>query len=182
MRDECSTGSDAQANDEEIVLHPDLVEQHRYTKAYDELLFDEDLTALAKVTYQLLLAHGRGGRGIFPGMKRLCTLAQVSENTLRAALNQLQARGLVRRRRRGDGQTNCYQVYPAWSPSPSASDPRPSRTSESEVPDPQILRIKKVEEVEVDRPLFASLTESALIEERRCLSTDYRSLFGAFCT
>jgi DNA-binding transcriptional ArsR family regulator len=178
MRDEPSTGAGEQANDDElIVLAPELQSQ-TFTMMYDAMLLDPSLSPLAKVTYQLLMLHGRGGQGCWPGMERLRRTAGVSLPTIRAALGELRARGLIRARRRGQGRTNTYTLFAPWAPDPSPSSrPKESCSLDRKNPD-----VKKVEEVEVERTLFPTVTESAKSERRDDSAKDYRALFGAFCT
>lgn len=179
MHDEPSTANGEQVNEDEHIVLAETSLGEPFTIAYDMLMVDPGLTPLAKVAYQLLMLHARGGRGAWPGMDRLCGMAAVTENTMRKALNELRARGLLRSKRRGLGRTNLYTVYAPWAPadeSPGSS----SRSSDSADQEPRALRKKKVDAVEVEGSLFPTVTENAQTERRDSDAKSYRALYGAF--
>jgi DNA-binding transcriptional MocR family regulator len=66
---------------------------------------------LVKVLYQVLLTYCGAGEAAWPGQDRLARDCGVSINTIRPALETLQAAGLVSITRRGLNRTNLYHVH-----------------------------------------------------------------------
>jgi DNA-binding MarR family transcriptional regulator len=69
-----------------------------------------DLSAYAKLVYMALLSYAWQQDSCFPGQAHLADELQVSIDTIRRALRQLQERGLLRVTHRGQGKTNVYTL------------------------------------------------------------------------
>jgi hypothetical protein len=78
------------------------------------------LSVLARLLYGVLLDYARQDGHCYPGTERLQADLGCGHNQLARALRELEAGGLVARRRRGFGRTTLYRLLPL----PAAQPPR----------------------------------------------------------
>ena len=128
-----------------------------YTIVHTNVLFDTTLSSDARFLFTILRAHCYGTRDIcWPGYERLCAIIGHSETTIRACMHELTTAGHVHCTRRGQGRTNLYRVA-----SPCAK----SRTSKSEVQEPQPVRSNKTREEVQDEGISNSRLASSTVAE-----------------
>jgi DnaD/phage-associated family protein len=122
--------------DDEFFFDEELI--HGYFVQYPSALFrSEKFNPTAKTLYGLLLTYAGPGNQSWPGQKRLSEELAVSENTVRTAMKELIAGGLLSVKRRGQGQANIYKVKKFKN-----SGSRTSESAVQETPEPQNLRFK----------------------------------------
>lgn len=83
-----------------------------FTMVPNHVLEAEGLSSGAKLTFALLMKHGRDKHQAFPGQVRMARYAQCTEKTLRGYIKELQSVGLVIVERRGQGKPNLYILHP----------------------------------------------------------------------
>ena len=86
----------------------------------------------AKLLYAVLADYARQDGHCFPGTERLRADLGCGHNQLARALRELEAAGLITRRRRGPGRTTLYTLppLPRFASAPGAAG-GPSRPSDS---------------------------------------------------
>jgi hypothetical protein len=85
------------------------------------------LSVLARLLYAVLRDYAREDGYCFPSVERLRADVAAGHNQLARALRELEAGGLVARRRRGFGRTTVYQLLPLPTRAGAADRPRPPR-------------------------------------------------------
>jgi Helix-turn-helix domain len=90
------------------------------------VLLASGLSRDAKLLYAVLLHHARQRGSCFPGRDRLQAALGCGHHQLAAYLRELEASGLVARRRRGPGRTTLYTLRPL----PSSGIPAPAGPGE----------------------------------------------------
>lgn len=111
----------------------DAVWQRGFTMIPTALLLDVEISSNALRVYALFQHFAWRPDDEWPGQDGLAALAQVNEKTLRAAVKELVALGLVETKRRGLGRTNTYTLLTPRSPagisrSGSGDSPVPERS------------------------------------------------------
>ncbi len=84
-----------------------------YSVSMHSILFDNSLSAQARMLYQVLEAHyhetyDTDVRSVFPGYDRLCWILGLSRPTVRSCMKELVDAGLVEAKRQGLGKPNVY--------------------------------------------------------------------------
>ncbi len=99
---------------DELEFDPELVHGY-WVRVASAFIRSPRFTPTAKTLYTLLLTYAGQRCVAWPGQVTLCEVLAVSPNTLRKALGELSAAGLVAIQRRGDGKTARYSVR-KWTP------------------------------------------------------------------
>jgi predicted transcriptional regulator len=97
-----------------LEFDPELVHGY-WVRVASAFIRSPRFTTTAKALYTLLLTYAGERCVAWPGQTTLCESLGVSKNTLRKALEELSAAGLVTTQRRGDGKTARYFVR-KWTP------------------------------------------------------------------
>jgi Helix-turn-helix domain len=119
------------------------------------VLRTHSLSRDAKLLYAILLSYAWQAGRCFPGYKRLCDDMQAGETIVRRYMRELQTRGLLSQRRRGQGQTNIYTLTKISTARLTAPEP-----SKSEVQEHHFLQDKEEPE-EQDANLRSSKVEQS---------------------
>lgn len=101
------------------------------------LLHARNLTRDAKLLWAVLMSYAWQDEQCFPGYERLCHDLGASDNMVRKYMRELEAAGLLRQERRGQGRTNLYYLTDLRTARIEVQEPQFLRTSKTEVPDPQ---------------------------------------------
>ena len=102
------------------------------------------LSVLARLLYAVLLDYARQDGHCWPGTERLRDDLGCGHNQLARAVRELEARGLVARRRRGFGKTTVYHLLPLPTATP-ARRALPARSVEALLAIPSAPRIRRPE-------------------------------------
>lgn len=89
---------------------PNLDPGH-YAKVSTAFMRNPHYSVTVKALYILLLTYAVQYEVVCPGQARLSGELDISEKTLRAAIDVLEAAGLLVVKRRGQGLTNIYKIY-----------------------------------------------------------------------
>ena len=83
-----------------------------FIQARSDFMRAEHISSDAKVLYAILLSYCGAGNTAWPGLDRLGReCGSISKPTVRKALGELEALGLITVKRRGLTQTNLYHVH-----------------------------------------------------------------------
>lgn len=98
--------------DGEFTYDPEL-EPGYFIQIRSDFVRSGAFTSDAKILYEVLLTFAAERVKAWPGQARLCECCQVTANTLRKALRELQQTDppLVTIKRRGQGLTNMYHLH-----------------------------------------------------------------------
>ena len=91
-----------------VVEDPTL--RQGFTQIPNTVLRHKKLSPGAKLTYVGLLSYAWTNESCFPGQARLGEDLGLSERSIRNHLSELQAHGLLKITRRGQGLTNVYTL------------------------------------------------------------------------
>lgn len=89
----------------------DLLTKRGYTLVPNFLLNDSRLSSSAKLVYVMLLKYAWEKDYCFPGQKTLASDIGKSERHVHSAIKELEARGLLSVKRRGQGKSNIYTLH-----------------------------------------------------------------------
>lgn len=99
-----------------IVLPPDNyfifnAAHHKGTVSIpNPIIACNDLSAEAKLIYILLLMYAQSGRTMFPSIYALAILANISPNSVTKYINELIAKGFIRKEKMNGGKCNYYYL------------------------------------------------------------------------
>jgi hypothetical protein len=112
-----------------IVINANKDESRKYTKMFNNLIFDDRISLQARFLYLVLKSYAwecANAGGVFPGQQRLSEQLGVTVRSVRRYTDELIASGLVIIERVGWDRTNNYtltdQIDPAYAPTGSQSD------------------------------------------------------------
>ena len=80
------------------------------------VLNNPDLSFAAKVIYAKLLSYAWHNDRVYPGQVRMGTEIGTSQPTIARAIKEMEAHGLLKITRRGQGQTNVYTLHHTVKP------------------------------------------------------------------
>lgn len=86
----------------------DPVSAGGFTQVPNMVLNQPDLSSNAKVAYAKLLSYAWHNNCVYPGQERMGRDTGMSRPTVSRAIGELEAKGWVEIKRRGQGQTNVY--------------------------------------------------------------------------
>jgi DNA-binding transcriptional MerR regulator len=101
-----------------------------------QILWAKNLSRDAKMLYAVLLGYAWQESHCYPGYPRLCEDMGASENMVRKYMRELEAIGLLRQKRRGQGRTNLYTLPDIRTAKIAVQEPHQSRPSNTEVQEP----------------------------------------------
>jgi DNA-binding transcriptional ArsR family regulator len=93
-----------------ILKGADALSAKGFTQVPNFLLRSGKLSAGDKVTFAMLLSYAWQNDYCFPGQERLAKDLGLTDRSVRTHLKSLQANGLLRIQRRGQGKTNIYEL------------------------------------------------------------------------
>jgi DNA-binding MarR family transcriptional regulator len=97
--------------DRNIVLKgADAASAKGFTQVPNFLLKSNKLSPGDKLAFAMLLSYAWQNDYCFPGQVRLAKDMGLSDRSVRTHLKSLEAKGLLTIRRRGQGQTNIYEL------------------------------------------------------------------------
>lgn len=111
--------------------------RHGFIQLPRQILLAKNLSRDAKMLYAVLLHFAWQEDHCYPGYPRLCEDMGASENMVRKYMRELEAVGLLRQKRRGQGRTNLYTLPDLRTAKIEVQDPQHPRTAQTEVQDPQ---------------------------------------------
>jgi len=83
----------------------------RFTKVPNTVLFRQDLSPGAKLTWIALKAHQWNEQSPFPSQQRLAAALAKTRQRVSADLKELKTKGLVQVQRQGSRRTAQYELY-----------------------------------------------------------------------
>jgi len=86
----------------------DPVAAEGFTQVPNLILKNTKLSAGAKLTYALLLSYAWHNNSCFPGQQRLAKDCGKSQGWVSQQMKELQTKGFLQVKRRGQGKTNIY--------------------------------------------------------------------------
>ena len=153
-----------------------------------QVLWARNLSRDAKILYAVLLGYAWQEGRCFPGYARLCLDLGASENMVRKYMRELEAVGLLRQKRRGQGLTNIYSLPDLRTSKIEVLEPHQSKTSKSEVLKPQESEVPEPTKSEVKVETVKEYPEDLEFEDSKIRkatndleaseddeSTDYRA-------
>lgn len=97
--------------DQNIVLKgADAATAMGFTQVPNFLLKSKKLSSGDKMAFAMLLSYAWQNDFCFPGQARLAEDLGLSDRSVRTNLKSLEANGLLRIKRRGQGKTNIYEL------------------------------------------------------------------------
>lgn len=114
-----------------------------------QVLWAKNLSRDAKILYAVLLGYAWQEGRCFPGYARLCLDLGASENMVRKYMRELEAVGLLRQKRRGQGLTNLYSLPDLRTSKIEVLEPHQPRTALSEVQEAQKTEVPEPTKTEV---------------------------------
>jgi len=101
-----------------------------------QILWARNISRDAKMLYAVLLGYAWQEDQCYPGYPRLCADMGASENMVRKYMRELEAVGLLRQKRRGQGRTNLYTLPDIRTAKIEVQEPQQSRPAKTEVQEP----------------------------------------------
>jgi len=123
--------------------------RHGFVQLPRQVLLAKNLSRDAKLLYAVILHYAWQEGRCFPGYGRLCADMGASENMVRKYMRELEALGLLRQKRRGQGLTNLYTLPDLRTSKIEVQEPHESRTSKTEVQEPQQSEVPEPAKTEV---------------------------------
>lgn len=135
--------NDRRQNDSAYVPEPNTLVledqslRYGFVQLPKQILWAKNLSRDAKMLYAVLLGYAWQEGHCYPGYPRLCDDMGASENMVRKYMRELEAVGLLRQKRRGQGRTNLYTLPDIRTAKIEVQEPHQSRPSNTEVQEPQ---------------------------------------------
>src|ERR1700676_96081 len=93
------------------IIGADLATRHGFTQVPNFILTNKELSVGAKLAYAMLLKYAWGDDACFPGQAKLAEDMGSAERSIRTYLKELEAAGLLEKKKRGLGKTNLYRLH-----------------------------------------------------------------------
>jgi DNA-binding GntR family transcriptional regulator len=120
------------------LVFEDTDRKHGFVVLDKLVLYAKNISKDAKILYAYLLGYAYEKDHCFPGYAVLCADLQASENTVRKAMRELEAAGLLSQKRQGLGKPNVYTLLSLNKAKIILQEHhQQSRTSKFEVQEPQ---------------------------------------------
>ncbi len=101
----------AEAIDRNIrIIGADPLTQRGFTQIPNIILKTSTLSGGAKLAYAMLLSYAMGDDQCFPGQDRLGVDMGVSRQTANQYVQELNQKGFINIKRRGQGRSNLYEI------------------------------------------------------------------------
>jgi hypothetical protein len=139
--------NDRRQNASAYVLEPNTLVledqslRYGFVQLPKQILWAKNLSRDAKMLYAVLLGYAWQEGHCYPGYPRLCEDMGASENMVRKYMRELEAVGLLRQKRRGQGRTNLYTLPDIRTANIAVQDPHQSRPSNIAVQDPHFSAV-----------------------------------------
>ena len=92
------------------IIGADPLTQRGFTQVPNVILKSKKISAGAKLAYAMLLSYSYGDDKCFPGQDRLGTDMGISRQTANQYIKELEAKGFINIKRRGQGRSNLYEI------------------------------------------------------------------------
>ena len=92
------------------IIGADPLTQRGFTQIPNIILKTDKLTGGAKLAYAMLLSYAMGDDQCFPGQDRLGDNMGVTRQTANQYVKELQQKGFINIKRRGQGRSNLYEI------------------------------------------------------------------------
>ena len=92
------------------IIGADPLTQRGFTQIPNVILKSNQISGGAKLTYAMLLSYAMGDDQCFPGQDRLGNDIGVTRQTANQYIKELEQKGFVNIKRRGQGRSNLYEI------------------------------------------------------------------------
>lgn len=92
------------------IIGADPLTQRGFTQIPNVILKTGVISGGAKLAYAMLLSYAMGDDQCYPGQDRLGEVMGVSRQTAASHLKELQKKGFINVKRRGQGRSNLYEI------------------------------------------------------------------------
>lgn len=92
------------------IIGADPLTQRGFTQIPNAILKATNLSGGAKLAYAMLLSYAMGHDQCFPGQDRLGVDMGVSRQTANQYIKELNDKGYINIKRRGQGRSNLYEI------------------------------------------------------------------------
>ena len=97
--------------DRNIILKgADVLTAKGYTMVPNHALISDQISPGAKLAYAMLLKYAWRDDSCFPGQERLASDMGVTRQSANTYIQELQRKGFISIKRRGQGRTNLYEL------------------------------------------------------------------------
>ena len=92
------------------IIGADPLTQRGFTQIPNAILKSNQISAGGKLAYAMLLSYAMGDDQCFPGQDRLGVDMSISRQTANQYIKELEAKGFINIKRRGQGRSNLYEI------------------------------------------------------------------------
>jgi len=92
------------------IIGADPLTQRGFTQIPNVILKSTKLSGGAKLAYTMLLSYAMGDDQCFPGQDRLGVDMGTSRQSANKYVKELESRGFINIKRRGQGRSNLYEI------------------------------------------------------------------------
>lgn len=92
------------------IIGADPLTQRGFTQVPNVILKSKEISAGGKLAYAMLLSFAMGDDQCFPGQDRLGIDMGISRQTANQYIKELETKGFINIKRRGQGRSNLYEI------------------------------------------------------------------------